>query len=62
MTVAFQTPETPYSALVKVLAISGAASALVFIGLLGALGLIGWLLVFGVNEPRWKEQARLSGG
>ncbi|HEY2014911.1 MAG TPA: DUF4386 domain-containing protein [Bryobacteraceae bacterium] len=27
-------------------------------GLLGALGLIGWLLVFGVNEERWKAKAR----
>jgi hypothetical protein len=30
-------------------------------GLLGAGSLLLWLLVFGVNEPRWKEQAGAAG-
>lgn len=30
------------------------------VGILGALVTITWLLVVGVNEPRWKEQANLT--
>jgi hypothetical protein len=31
-----------------------------FLGILGAASLMLWLLMFDVNEQRWKEQARAS--
>ena len=30
-------------------------------GLLASAGMIGWLLIVGVNEPRWKERAGIAG-
>jgi hypothetical protein len=31
------------------------------LGLIGAAAQIFWLIIFGVDEPRWKEQARSAG-
>lgn len=35
---------------------------IVAVGLLGAIATIGWLLVVGVDEQRWKERARAAAG
>lgn len=36
--------------------------AIAVVGMLGALVNIGWLITFGVNEERWREQARATAG